>query len=40
MKVIDIATSALAVFEMSISKALKDSKIEEREFNMLQTLSA
>ena len=31
-------TSALAVFEMSISKALKNGEIDEREFGMLQTL--
>ena len=35
MKLIDIITSALAMFEMSVSKALKDGKIDEREFKML-----
>ena len=34
---IDIMTPALAVFEMSLSKALKNGKIDEQEFNMLQT---
>ena len=29
MKLIDIVTSALAVFETSVSKALKDGKIDE-----------
>ena len=38
MKLINIVTSALTVFETSISKALKDGKIDESEFNMLQTL--
>ena len=38
MKLIDIVTSALAVFETSVSKALKDGKIDKQEFNMLQTL--
>ena len=33
----DIMTPALAVFEMSLSKALKNGKIDEQEFNMLQT---
>ena len=31
-------TSALAVFETRVSKALKTGEIEEREFGMLQTL--
>ena len=33
----DIITPALAVFETSVSKALKNDKIDEEEFNMLQT---
>ena len=37
-KLIDIITQALAVFETGVSKALKDGKIDEEEFNMLQTL--
>ena len=37
-KLVDIVTSALAVFEMSVSKALSNSKIDEQEFNVLQTL--
>ena len=35
---VDIVTSALAVFERSVSKALNNGKIDEEEFNMLQTL--
>ena len=35
---IDIITPALAVFERVVSGALKDSIIDEEEFNMLQTL--
>ena len=35
MKLIDIVTLALAVFETSISKVLKDGKIDEQQFNML-----
>ena len=38
-KLIDIVTSALAVFEMSVSKGLKDSKFDEREFDMIQALN-
>ena len=34
----DIVTSALAVFEMSVFKAMKDGKIDELKFNMLQVL--
>ena len=34
----DIVTSATAVFEMSLSKMLRNGKIDEEEFNMLQTL--
>ena len=37
MKLVDIVTSALAVFEMSISKALKDGRVKEQAFGMLQT---
>ena len=36
-KLVDIATSAIAVFETSLSKALSNGKIDEEEFNMLQT---
>ena len=35
-KLVDILTTALAVFEMSVSKALKNGKIDEEELNMLQ----
>ena len=34
----DIITSAIAVFEMSLSKALNNGKIDEEEFNVLQML--
>ena len=37
-KLIDIITPALAVFERIVSGSLKDDKIDEEEFNMLQTL--
>ena len=37
-KLTDIVTSALAVSETSIFKALNDAKIDEREFDMIQTL--
>ena len=37
-KLTDIVTSALAVFETSVSEALKDSKIDEQEFNRFQAL--
>ena len=37
-KLIDIITPALVVFERVVSDALKDSIIDEEEFNMLQTL--
>ena len=37
-KLVDIVTSALAVFETSISKVLNNGKIDEEEFNVLQTL--
>ena len=38
MKLIDIVTPALIVFERVISKALKNGIIDEEEFNTLQTL--
>ena len=37
MKLAGIVTSALAVFETSISKALNDGRVDEQEFTMLQT---
>ena len=37
-KLIDIITPALTVFERVVSGSLKDGKIDEEEFNMLQTL--
>ena len=37
-KLIDITTPALVLFERVVSGALKDSIINEEEFNMLQTL--
>ena len=37
-KLTDIVTFALALFETGISKALNSSRIDEREFNMLQAL--
>ena len=37
-KLIDIVMPALAVFERAVSGCLKDSIIDEEEFNMLQTL--
>ena len=37
MKLVDIVTSALTMFEMSISKALKDTRLDEQELTMLQT---
>ena len=36
-KLVEIVTSALAVFKTSISKALNDGKVDEQEFSMLQT---
>ena len=36
-KLTDIIMPALAVFETSISKVLKNGKIDEEEFNMLQS---
>ena len=38
MKLTDIVTSALAVFETSTSMVLKDGKIVQWEFDILQTL--
>ena len=38
MKLIDIITPALVVFERVVSKSLKDGIINQEEFNMLQTL--
>ena len=37
-KLIDIITPALVVFERVVSGSLKDGKIDEEEFNTLQTL--
>ena len=37
-KLTDIVTSAKAVFETSVSKALNNGEIEEREFRILQAL--
>ena len=37
MKLTDIITPALAVFERVVSKSLKDGKIDEEEFNSIQT---
>ena len=38
MRLIDIVTPALVVFERVVSGALKNGVIDEEEFNMLQTL--
>ena len=38
MKLIDIITLAIAVFETSISKALNNGEIDEQEFQVLQKL--
>ena len=38
MRLIDIVTPALVVFERVVSGALKNGVINEEEFNMLQTL--
>ena len=38
MRLIDIVTLALVVFERVVSDALKNGVIDEEEFNMLQTL--
>ena len=37
MTLTDIITSAIAIFERVVSKALKNGKIDEEEFNSLQT---
>ena len=37
MKLVDIMTSALAVFEMRISKTLNNGRVDEWEFTTLQT---
>ena len=37
-KLVDIVTSALAMFETRVSKALNNGEIVEGEFTMLQTL--
>ena len=37
-KLVEIVTSALVVFETSVSKALHNGEIDEREFAMPQTL--
>ena len=37
-KLVDIVTSPIAVFETSVSKALNNGEIEEREFDILQEL--
>ena len=36
MKLVDIVTSALAVFETSISKVLNNDRVDKQEFGMLQ----
>ena len=38
MKLIDIVTPALVIFERVVSGTLKNDVINEKEFNMLQTL--
>ena len=38
MKLTDIVTSAIAVFETTLSKVLSNGKIDEEEFNMLKML--
>ena len=38
MQLIDIVMPALVVYERVVSGSLKDSIIDEEEFNMLQTL--
>ena len=37
-KLVDIVTSAVAVFETSVSKSLDNGEIDEREFQVLQEL--
>ena len=36
MKLVDIITLALAMFEMSVSKVLNNGRVDEQEFGMLQ----
>ena len=36
MKLVDIVTSALAVFETSISKVLNNDRVDKQEFGMFQ----
>ena len=36
-KLTDIITPALAIFERVVSKSLKDGKIDEKQFNSIQT---
>ena len=38
-KLVNIMTSALAVFKMRISKALKDGGVDKQKFGMLQTFN-
>ena len=38
-KLTDIITSAIAVFETCLSKVLRNRKIDEQEFNVLQTFN-
>ena len=38
MKLTGIVTSAITVFETSVSKVLSNGSIDEQEFNVLQTL--
>ena len=38
IKLVNIVISALAVFETSVSKVLKDGKIDKQEFDMIQKL--
>ena len=38
MKLVDIRTPALVLFERVVPKSLKDGRIDEKEFNTLQTL--
>ena len=37
-KLVDIVTSAISVFETSLSKALNNNEIDKREFQVLQDL--
>ena len=38
IKLVDIITSATAVFEISVSKSLNNGQIDERKFSILQDL--